>query len=85
MIQQHLDSSTSPVLEHATAGPPQSPPPAVAALITATHREIAQGHQERRHRITLLDTLLARMWFALARRTARLAWRMAVAGKRRMT
>jgi len=74
--------------------PPESPtsdinhPPAmsdVGRLITATNRVIASAHQHGRKAVALRDHLIARMHFAIARRLARLAWRFAVAGKRRVS
>lgn len=62
-----------------------NPPAAadVSHLITAAHRVIASAHQHGRKAVALRDHLIARFHFAVARRLARLAWRFAVAGKRR--
>lgn len=69
----------------ATAGNPPSLPPAVATLIVATNKTIASAFQHGRRAVRLRDVLIARVLFAIARRLARLAWRVAQAGKRRMT
>lgn len=73
--------------DHATAdsNPPSLPLSAVASLIVATNRTIASAFAHGRRAVRLRDVLLARLLFAIARRLARLAWRVAQAGKRRMT
>ena len=86
-------TSTNPIssppptaLDSATASD-TSPPPAVEAvahLIIATHRQIASAHEHGRKAVGLRDTLIARFHFAVASRLARLAWRFATAGKRRL-
>ena len=57
----------------------------VASLITATNRTIADAHEHGRKSVRWRDLVIARAHFAIARRLARLAWRFAAAGKRRMT
>lgn len=58
---------------------------AVGHLITATHKLIASAHEHGRKAVRLRDHLIARVLFAAARRLARLAWRCAAAGKRRVS
>lgn len=72
--------------ERATAE--TSHPPAlsaVAQLITASNRVIAEAHEHGRKAVTLKDTLIARLHFAIARRLARLAWSFAMRGKGRVS
>jgi len=64
------------------ANPPASS--AVAHLITATNRTIADAHEHGRKRPAFKDVLIARALFAVARRLARWAWRVAETGRRRV-
>lgn len=57
---------------------------AVAHLITATNKVIASAYEHGRKAARLRDVLIARFLFACARRLARLAYRIALAGKRRV-
>jgi len=66
------------------ASPPPVGPEAVAQQITATNRVIASAHEHGRKAARLRDVLLARLCFAVARRLARMAYRFALAGKRRV-
>lgn len=62
-------------------------PPALADtvnFITATNRVIASAFEHGRKAARLRDVLIARVLFACARRLARLAYRVALAGKRRV-
>lgn len=76
--------SGSSLPERATVSdhPPASE--AVAHLITATHRVIADAHVHGRRRVSSTDWMLARLHFAVARRLARWAYGFAVRGKGRL-
>lgn len=70
----------------ATAGGSVSPAAsAVASEITAANKMIASAFEHGRKAVTLRDHLIAQAHFAVARRLARWAWRIAAAGKRRIT
>lgn len=79
--------SAASLAESATADAshPPAASSAVAHLIIATHRTIAEAHAHGRKAVTLRDTLIAQLHFAIARRLARLAWRFAMRGKGRVS
>ena len=85
MSQQLSDSGSSQQPERAAADLPASPATAVAHLISSTNRLIASAHEHGRKAVRLRDHLIARFQFACARGLARLAWRFAAAGKRRVS
>lgn len=78
------DSGATQQPDSAAADLPNSPS-AVAHLITQTNKLIASAHEHGRKAVRLRDHLIARVLFAVARRLARLAWRVAAAGKRRVS
>ena len=86
MSASNESSSGTPLPAGSATGDASHPPASspVAQLITATNRTIAAAHQHGRKRVTLVDHFISQAQFAVARRLARWAWRVAEAGRRRV-